>query len=579
MAWRKSGADSVYEAAGRWVDSALRNDDSLFTPGESIWSGRWLRELHERFLDHPDESQDGFDVKLQKQLVDSPPEVYQLMGETLYVYFLIVATQNSDDEKANIDKVLGWSPSPVAIPPELVASLVPGLIRPGAGFLGSYRPHQVGFIIEFVEQWKQKPNEHVSLLDNPWKFKNFLMNVQPTSRLLRDGGNRHRMQREAILHLVFSDTFEAIIAVKAKEKIAKRLTHLVKEPTSDVDRKLEQIRKSLAPEYGSNFNFYEAPVKNLWQNDGPPPASPPHPPSPTRQRGDDLETLADELLFDVDALYKIKNLLNDKRQVIFQGPPGTGKTFVARKLAACLAGSEERVRLVQFHPSYAYEDFVQGFRPTLSAGQPGFKLTDGPLLEAAKRARTEPAEKHFLVIDEINRGNLAKVLGELYFLLEYRNEEMRLLYADKSFGLPPNLYIVGTMNTADRSIALVDLALRRRFHFVEFHPDKPPVKDLLRRWLEKNAPDMTWVADIVNHTNEKLGDRQVAMGPSYFMRSGLDEEMLRLIWEHNVLPYIEEHLYGEYDRLDEFGFDRLRRGERQNDDEQDADPNSNDAPD
>ena len=89
MAWKKSGADSVYEAAGRWVDSALRNDDSFFTPGESIWSGRWLRELHERFLDHPDESQDGFDVKLQQQLVDSPPEVYQLMGETLYVYFVI----------------------------------------------------------------------------------------------------------------------------------------------------------------------------------------------------------------------------------------------------------------------------------------------------------------------------------------------------------------------------------------------------------------------------------------------------------------------------------------------------------
>ena len=111
--------------------------------------------------------------------------------------------------------------------------------------------------------------------------------------------------------------------------------------------------------------------------------------------------------------------------------------------------------------------------------------------------------RHFLVIDEINRGNLSKVFGELYFLLEYRDEEVRLLYADEPFSLPDNLYIIGTMNTADRSIALVDLALRRRFHFVEFHPNTPPVQGLLRRWLEQNAPAMSWVADIVDRANTR----------------------------------------------------------------------------
>ena len=189
-----------------------------------------------------------------------------------------------------------------------------------------------------------------------------------------------------------------------------------------------------------------------------------------------MTALADRLLLPVEFLRDIETLLNDKRQVIFQGPPGTGKTFVARALADCLAGANKRVRLVQFHPSYAYEDFVQGFRPALRDGQPGFELRDGPLVDAAKRAKAEPGAKHFLVIDEINRGNLAKVFGELYFLLEYRDAELRLLYSDKPFTLPDNLYIIGTMNTADRSIALVDLALRRRFHFVEFHPDKPPVQ-------------------------------------------------------------------------------------------------------
>ena len=271
-----------------------------------------------------------------------------------------------------------------------------------------------------------------------------------------------------------------------------------------------------------------------------------------------LTVLADRLLLPVEFLRDIETLLNDKRQVIFQGPPGTGKTFVARALADCLAGANKRVRLVQFHPSYAYEDFVQGFRPALRDGQPGFELRDGPLVDAAKRAKAEPEAKHFLVIDEINRGNLAKVFGELYFLLEYRDAELRLLYSDEPFVLPNNLYVIGTMNTADRSIALVDLALRRRFHFVEFHPDKPPVQGVLRRWLKRDAPEMSWVADLVERANEKLDERQAAIGPSYFMKRDLDDDMVRLIWEHNVRPYVEEHLYGEHDRLAEFDLDRLR---------------------
>ena len=277
----------------------------------------------------------------------------------------------------------------------------------------------------------------------------------------------------------------------------------------------------------------------------------------------DFSELAEELLYDEAGLRTIARLLDDKRQVIFQGPPGTGKTYAARKLARHLAGSDQRVTLVQFHPSYAYEDFVQGYRPTLTdEGQAGFELRDGPLVQAAKRAEDEPASPHFLIIDEINRGNLAKVLGELYFLLEYRDDKIRLQYASEdeaSFSLPENLYIIGTMNTADRSIALVDLALRRRFHFVEFHPDKPPIEELLDRWLEKNArPEMAWVADVMRRANARLDDRQAAIGPSYFMKDDLDEEKVRLVWEHNVLPYVEEHLYGETDRLAEFDLDKLR---------------------
>ena len=301
----------------------------------------------------------------------------------------------------------------------------------------------------------------------------------------------------------------------------------------------------------------------LWMNETKEPPAPPKngtADAATEQEEGSLEALADELLLNVGFLRDVERLLDDKGQVIFQGPPGTGKTYVARKLAACLAGSRSRVRLVQFHPSYAYEDFVQGYRPDLDAeGRARFSRQNGPLVQMAKQAEGEPDAKHFLVIDEINRGNLAKVFGELYFLLEYRDEVMRLQYSDEPFKLPRNLYIIGTMNTADRSIALVDLALRRRFHFAEFRPDKPPVEGLLRRWLDDHADGLEWVAEIVDLANEKLGNREAAIGPSYFMQDGLTEEKVELTWEHNVLPYVEEQLYGQPGRLAEFDLDSLHR--------------------
>ena len=275
-----------------------------------------------------------------------------------------------------------------------------------------------------------------------------------------------------------------------------------------------------------------------------------------------FNALASELCFPVDFLNEITILLNEKRQVIFQGPPGTGKTYVAQELAKHLTEQEEeRVTLVQFHPSYAYEDFVQGFRPAISNnGQVGFELKYGPLLRIAERAEDNPDENYYLIIDEINRGNLAKVFGELYFLLEYRNEEINLQYSDKPFSLPENLYIIGTMNTADRSIALVDLALRRRFYFVDFDTNEEPVKGLLRRWLEENQlGNMTWVADAIDEANKRLDDRHAAIGPSYFMKEGLDEAQAKRIWKHAVLPYIEERLFGEPGRLSEFELDALRR--------------------
>jgi 5-methylcytosine-specific restriction protein B len=178
----------------------------------------------------------------------------------------------------------------------------------------------------------------------------------------------------------------------------------------------------------------------------------------------------------------------------------------------------------------------------------------------AEVAAKNPAHPHFLIIDEINRANVSKVLGELYFLLEYRDEAIALQYSNDRFRLPLNLRIIATMNTADRSIALLDAALRRRFAFVPFFPDKPPIEGLLRRWLIANRPAMAWVSDLVDRANDRLADRNGAIGPSFFIRSDLDDVRLAAIWRHEITPYLEDHFLDEPGRLAEFSLELLKAG-------------------
>lgn len=278
--------------------------------------------------------------------------------------------------------------------------------------------------------------------------------------------------------------------------------------------------------------------------------------STTRPKGD-LADLSRRLHLGDKFLPRVRRLLGLKRQVIFYGPPGTGKTYVAQRLAESMAGSDGHVEIVQFHPSYAYEDFVEGYRPDPDKGS--FRLVEGPLKRLANQAKEHGDVPHVLVIDELNRGNVAKVFGELYFLLEYRKKRLSLQYSSDPFRLPENLYLIGTMNTADRSIALVDAALRRRFYFVPFMTDEPPVDSLLRKWLSENAPSMGWVADVVDEANRRLADRHAAIGPSHFLsEDGLTEELVEIAWKYSILPYIEEQLFGEPERLEEFQLDRLR---------------------
>ncbi|MBO1755224.1 AAA family ATPase [Allobranchiibius sp. CTAmp26] len=266
---------------------------------------------------------------------------------------------------------------------------------------------------------------------------------------------------------------------------------------------------------------------------------------------------AADLLVDEDFLREVHGLLEDKKQVVFYGPPGTGKTFLAQRLAAALQPDSAKRAVVQFHPSTSYEDFFEGFRPRLDAqGQMVYELRKGPLALLAEAAEADPTSPHVMVIDEINRANLPRVFGELLYLLEYRSSSVLTSYRpDEGFELPPNLLFIGTMNTADRSIALVDAALRRRFHFVPFMPHEGPMEGLLLRWLTAHGGPV-WVAELVDRVNEEL--RHALRGPhlqighSHFMVDRLDDAALQRIWNYSIFPFIEDQFYGREDLLRTF---------------------------
>lgn len=282
-------------------------------------------------------------------------------------------------------------------------------------------------------------------------------------------------------------------------------------------------------------------------------------PAESQRMSQSLEELAGHLYLTTDFLEDVLWMLQDKRAIVLQGPPGTGKTYIGREIASYLAGSN--VTFVQFHPSYSYEDFVAGFRPAKDADTRTltYRILPGPLLNVIQAATAESEQHnvfgkkpHVLFIDEINRANLSKVFGELMFAMEYKNESVRLQYQQDgenepmSITVPSNLLFIGTMNTADRSIASFDAAMRRRFHFIDCHPLKSPFAEVLPKYLAGiERDDLQWIVPALRRVNEGLADPAFAVGPSHFMGDRkISEEDIQRRWRYSVAPYLESR-FGE----------------------------------
>ncbi len=284
----------------------------------------------------------------------------------------------------------------------------------------------------------------------------------------------------------------------------------------------------------------------------------------TKKIASDLDLLVERTHWPVDELRDVLNSLHDKSpQVVLEGPPGTGKTYVAKRLAEHLVGAQPGeispdITIVQFHPSYGYEEFVEGLRPELSAGQIVFANKPGPILQISQKI-AETGRPHVLIIDELNRANIPRVFGELMYLLEYRDESIALMLGEK-FVLPKDLYIIATMNTADKSIRVMDTALRRRFDFFSVMPSV----EILRSFYSAGGNENKLGEDLfigfikLNLAlRDEIGDDGHLIGHSFFMTDAMDHSFLESLWKRQLGPLIREYFFDRQAPETEFTLERF----------------------
>lgn len=298
----------------------------------------------------------------------------------------------------------------------------------------------------------------------------------------------------------------------------------------------------------------------------------PHVTTPLKMETDETETKTkyekDDFLSDVfideEQYNKLVSIIRKKQNIILQGAPGVGKTFAARRLAWSMMGmrDDSRIEFVQFHQNYSYEDFVMGFRPNENGS---FDLRPGVFFKFCNKAANDPERDYFFIIDEINRGNLSKIFGELLMLIEkdYRNNPITLAYDEKLFSVPGNLYIIGMMNTADRSLAMMDYALRRRFCFFKMKPafSNPRFKEFL---IDKKGISKEFANEICKRMtilNDQIADEKVSglgegfcVGHSYFCstpdESQNEKDWFNTIVDFEVAPLLEEYWWDEPDKAE-----------------------------
>lgn len=555
-------ADTIRTTSALFVDRGLRQLDSVFAPGRGVWRAEVVAELRDRFIGRPEVDGAVFLEKLAMQFDGATDDAKLLMAELLCWQVLPLEQPGERKKRERVTFLLDRMEHPVTIPAEIDSAFRSWSFNPGQGISG-HMFAATSIVIECIDAWLGLGDEERDrALDDPTVWRDVVAGLPGTALPI---------QRNELLLLVHPGFYGEVVSSDDRDAIRAAFTGEVEgQMEEDPDEAFQQIVIALQQKVRGPALFYREPLASRWRQKAPLPPVPAPGPDPVHPVRDSatrvrftpvVDELATALNMPAAWLQDTLDLIERRRQVILYGPPGTGKTYLARALSKHVTdGTDGETVIVQFHPTYSYEDFFEGFRPVAKddSGNLAFTLRKGPLRRLADAAAANPEANYFLVIDEINRGNIAKVFGELYFLLEYRDSEISLLYSDEPFTLPSNIFVIGTMSTADRSIAMLDAAMRRRFAFIELHPERSPVDNVLAGWVatQRLQDDR---ADLLRRLNAAISDHDAKVGPSFLMRD-LDGGGIADVWRYEILPLLAEHHYGDGVDLEaRYGLAALRR--------------------